>query len=132
MALMIGRGERATRKILEMIYGSGARVLIQCPLKNLLTQQYRTGLSPRQEKETIDIALFTDTDTLAIRVQDRRHKHVYLSKIDKIQRRMLEWSGVKVIDVNEDNCPEVFKDFVNKKSFDEILKEIKNSRNTYP
>jgi len=125
MASIIGRGERAALQILRKIYGENAKYFIQYPLKKLLTEKYAVGLSSRQEKETIDIVIINGTDKVAVRVQDERHRtHTYLTKMDRNQRRLLEWSGVRVLDLHEIDCPFMFKDMVTDGSIYEVKREL--------
>lgn len=125
MGYIIGRGERATLQILKKIFPPNSKFFIQYPLKKLLSKKYIEDISSRQDKETIDIVIMDGTDKMAIRVQDERHRtHTYLSRMDENQRRLLEWSGVRVVDINEINCPTLFKDVVNSDSEEEIRKEL--------
>ena len=70
---IIGQGERLAIKILSEIYPK-AILAKQVPLRELLFEEYRDDMGERAKKETIDIVIFDEYDTIAVRVQDDRHK----------------------------------------------------------
>jgi len=122
---LVGRGERPAVKILQELMPS-AVIETQVRLYKLLLPKYRTDLSERQLKETIDIVVKRKfKPVLCVRIQDRHHNSRGMGRIDKVQKYMLEWSYNKVLDIDELECPELFKDEVNVNSRNEIKKYMK-------
>ena len=118
---MIGKGEVATLNILKEIFGKFAEYHTQCPLTEMVSDEYYDTFSGRQVKETIDIVVYTFlTPPIAIRVQDKHHTSVRMAKIDDIQKKMLEWNGWQVVDVWEYECKILWKDKVNIHSRNEL------------
>ena len=98
----------------------------QVPLYKLLLPEYRKDLSERQEKESIDIIVKRKfKKVLCVRIQDRHHNGRGMGQVDKVQKHMLEWSHNEVLDIDELECPELFKDEVNVNSREEIKKYVK-------
>ena len=93
-------------------------------------------LSERQQKETIDIwmTVFPKNKRrdFAIRVQHginqkgkiRGHTGEGLHQADENQKSLLEDAKVIVVDLNEYECPELFKERVNSKSFWEVCNAL--------
>jgi len=98
----------------------------QVKFKDLLTEEWAGTVSERQEKETIDIVIFTDP-RIAVRVQDPHHAGVITSQRDLVQKRTLEWNDIKVVDVNFYDCPNIMKEKNNKESKRELLEAFKHS-----
>jgi len=127
VTVLIGRGELVAIQILKELFPSSAVVEMQVPLYKLLLPQYREGLSERQQKETIDIVVNRrHKRRLCVRIQDAHHSNNTMSKIDKIQRNLLEYSWNDVIDVEERECPELFKDNLNGPSRKELKYYMKS------
>jgi len=64
---------------------------------------------------------------IAVRVQDTRsHKGDISSNNDAVQRAYLETWGIKVIDLHERECKELFKNRLSWKSVLEVLREFKD------
>ena len=124
---MIGKGEVATLNILKEIFGKFAEYHTQCPLTEMVSDEYYDTFSGRQVKETIDIVIFTGFQPLAIRIQDKHHASQRMATIDQIQKQILEWNGWKVIDVWYYECKELWKDKVNERSRMELEMALKES-----
>jgi len=124
---LIGRGEVTAVKILKELLPANTVIETQIPLTKLLYPPYREGVSERQQKETIDIVVKRKfKKILCIRIQDRHHSNNIMSKIDKVQRNLLEWSFCNVVDVEERECPELFKEQLNVNSREELKNYIKS------
>jgi hypothetical protein len=121
MSEIIGQGERLAIKILADLYPQSI-IGTQVPLRQLLSPQFVLEMGERGNKETIDIVLFDQYETIAVRVQDDRHKTKRFTVIDDRQRMELEESNVRVIDVWKSDCPALFKDADAKKSNIELIK----------
>ena len=118
---IIGQGERLAVKILSEIYPK-AILAKQVPLRELLSPEDREDMGERAKKETIDIVIFDEYDTIAVRVQDDRHKTKNFGIIDQRQKYDLENSGVIVIDIWKSDAPYLFKEKNIEKSTEEIKK----------
>ena len=118
---IIGQGERLAVKILSEIYPK-AILAKQVPLRELLSPEDREDMGERAKKETIDIVIFDEYDTIAVRVQDDRHKTKNFGIIDQRQKYDLENNGVIVIDIWKSDAPYLFKEKNIEKSTEEIKK----------
>ena len=76
MTEIIGNGEVTALSILKKEYGKSIEYSIQVPFKDLMSYEFKDGLSERQMKESVDIVLYTLFDTVCIRVQGKDHKGV--------------------------------------------------------
>lgn len=124
---IIGQGERAALKILKEIYKDEAEYFTQFRFKDLMKGDFIDTLSERQEKETIDILVRLNTGKdIAIRIQDKHHIGRITECRDKVQRKMLEWNDVLVVDLWFNECIELWTDKVNDKSRDEIKTLLKS------
>jgi hypothetical protein len=123
---IIGQGERLAIKILSEIYPK-AILAKQVPLRELLSAEHREDMGERAKKETIDIVIFDEYDTIAVRVQDDRHKTKTFGIIDERQKNDLENSGVNVIDVWKSDAPYLFKE----KNIEKATEEIKKIFSAY-
>lgn len=122
---LIGRGERTAVKIIQEEMPT-ATIETQVQLTKLLIPKWREGLSERQLKETIDIVVKRKfKPVLCVRIQDRHHNGRGMGKIDKVQKMMLEYSYNDVIDVEELECPMLFKDKLNINSRQELKYYLK-------
>jgi hypothetical protein len=119
---IIGQGERLALKILADLYPKSI-LAKQVPLRQLLTPDFILEMGERAEKETIDIVVFDQYKTIAVRVQDDRHKTKRFTIIDDRQRLELEESNVIVVDVWKSDCPQTFKE-KNKEKAEIELKNI--------
>jgi hypothetical protein len=120
---IIGRGERGAFDMLVQLFPD-KEVKIQVPFKSLLNGEWTDTVTERQEKETIDIVVYSDP-IIAIRVQDPHHNGRLTSARDLVQRKTLEWNGVRVVDLQHYECVELMKDNVNDKSMKELLEALK-------
>ena len=112
----IGKGERTAKQILKFIFPND-KIKEQVPLKDLVGQ---TGLSQRQIKESIDLVVYTDTTIYAVRVNGKDHKgKKYLA--DGHQKSILKSLGIRVIDLEWYDCPNLFKEQFNQESKREVL-----------
>ena len=130
---MIGRGEISTKWILQAIWPT-AHIHTQVPLEQLVKNLgYPENLSERQQKETLDILLVFEPlqpklQMLAVRVQDDRHRGLGIARADRHQKDILEWCKIRVVDLHEDECPELFKERVNYLSFLEVCQQLKHAK----
>lgn len=122
---MIGQGERLSVKILSDLYPK-AILAKQVPLSQLLSKAHIEDMGERSKKETIDIVLYDEYRTIAVRVQDDRHKTHRFSIIDERQRVDLEDSGVLVIDVWKSDAPHLFKEKNRDKAEIELKKILRD------
>ena len=122
---LIGRGEVTAIAIIKELMPD-AVIETQVPLNKLLLPDIRTGLSQRQEKESIDIVVKRKhKPVLCVRIQDRHHNTRRFGKIDKVQNMLLKWSYHQVVDVDEIECPILFKEQLNANSRSELKKYLK-------
>ncbi len=119
---IIGQGERLALKILADLYPKSI-LAKQVPLRQLLAPEFILEMGERAEKETIDIVVFDEYKTIAVRVQDDRHKTKRFTIIDDRQRLELEESNVIVADIWKSDCPSLFKE-KNKNKAEIELKNI--------
>jgi len=123
---LVGRGEKIAVEFLSSFFPN-AEIKTQVPLHKMLLPQYREELSERQQKESIDIVVLRKfKKPICVRIQDRHHFSTIFTRIDKAQRYLLEWSRCDVVDVEEYNCPELFKDKSNVNSREELKKYFKD------
>lgn len=129
---IIGKGERAAREILEILFPT-KWIAVQRKAKEFYSAEVlKEGLSERQELETIDLAIlptrsFEKLDrkqVTIIRVQGQEHAGSHKSQTDKRQRQDFEISGLKVVDLWYYECPNLFKDEVNYRSFLEVCSAL--------
>ena len=93
----------------------------QVPLHRLLVSDNRFNLSERQNKETIDIVVKRKfLPPLCVRIQDKHHASRRFGHIDGVQKNHLEYSHCDVVDIPENECPELFKENLNNKSRHEL------------
>jgi len=124
MTEIIGNGEVTALSILKKEYGKSIEYSTQVPFKDLMSYEFKDGLSERQMKESVDIVLYTLFDTVCIRVQGKDHKGVLKSSRDTVQKQMLEWSNCKVVDLWWYDCPTLFKNIENDESKREVMEAI--------
>ena len=119
---IIGRGEETALDLLMQLFPD-KEIKIQVPFKDLLHGEWVDTVTERQEKETIDIVVYTDP-VLAIRVQDPHHNGRITSARDLVQRKTLEWNGLRVVDLQHYECTEIMKERINDKSMKELLNAL--------
>lgn len=118
MTEFIGAGEKIIHKYLIDSGISIDYIYPQYPLWRLLDPEW---CSDRDMKHLVDF--YVEPDNI-IRVQGKDHKHSLKGKRDDQQKRVLEYNGYKVIDVNYDDCPHLFTDEISaesKKEFDKFI-----------
>ena len=114
---MMGDSELKEPPADERFVGEGERTA----LKILKNGDYADTLSERQEKETLDIVIFRVTKpTIVVRVQDKHHDSILKTGQDLVQKQMLEWNGCVVVDLWHKECPTLWSETVNEKSYEEI------------
>ena len=124
MTQIIGRGENTALDILKEIYGKSVFYSTQVMFKDLMSfELIPEGLSERQQKESVDIVLFTGFKPVCIRVQGEDHGGILKSARDSVQKQMLEWSNCIVVDLWHYDCPELFNEKLN----DESRREVKEA-----
>ncbi len=123
---MVGRGEETAVKILKELMPK-SQIITQVPLYKLLIEEDRIGLSERQQKETIDIVVKRKHKlVLCVRIQDKHHNTRIFGNIDGVQKATLEHSHNEVVDIPENECPELFKEKLTDKSMQELKYYIKS------
>ncbi len=126
MTVLIGRGEKTAIEIIKEMMPN-AVITTQVPLYKLLLPEYRETLSDRQKKETIDIVVNRRHCTpLCVRIQDKHHNTVIFSRIDGVQKELLESNFCDVIDIPEYECPDLFKEKLSNRSRHELGYYIKS------
>ena len=120
---IIGKGEETALDLLMQLFPD-KEVKIQVPFKDLLHGEWVDTVTERQEKETLDIVVFTDP-IIVIRVQDPHHNGRITSARDLVQRKTLEWNGHRVVDLQHYECTEIMKERINDKSMKELLEALK-------
>lgn len=121
----IGRGEYAAMDLCGQLFPD-KEIKIQVKFKDLLKGEWTDTVSGRQEKETIDIVIFSDP-IIAVRIQDPHHTGRLTSMRDTVQRKTLEWNDIKVVDVNHYDAPNLMKDKTSKEAMDELLEAFRHS-----
>jgi hypothetical protein len=129
---IIGKGERAAREILETLFPDKWIVVQRKAIEFYLPELLKEGLSERQQKETVDLAIlpsrsFDKLDrkqTVIVRIQGEDHKGYHTQIRDKRQRKDLESSGIRVVDLWFYECPTLFQDKVNYRSFLEVCSAL--------
>jgi len=123
---LVGRGEATAIKIIKEMMPS-AVIETQVPLYKLVLPKYRDSLSDRQQKESIDIVVKRrHKSVLCVRIQDKHHASIHFGDIDGVQKTWLEWSLCDVVDIDENECPELFKEKLTNKSRHELGYYIKS------
>lgn len=125
MTEIIGNGEVTALSILKKEYGDFIEYHTQVPFKDLMSWEFKDGLSERQQKESVDIVLYTGFEPVCIRVQGKDHKGILKSSRDTVQKQMLEWSNCKVVDLWWYDCPTLFKNIENEESKKEVMEAVK-------
>ena len=124
MTVIIGRGEKTALKILKEIYGEEVEYKTQVQFKDLMNYDFSEDLSERQQKETVDIVLFSGFNPVCVRVQGGDHTGILKSARDTVQKQMLEWCNCVVVDLWFHDCPELFKEKLNDESRREVREAL--------
>ena len=127
MTVIIGKGEKTALELLKEIYGEDVEYKTQVPFKDLMSSEFSEDLSERQQKETVDIVMFSLFNPVCVRVQGGDHTGILKSARDTVQKQMLEWCNCVVVDLWFYDCPELFKEKLNDESRREVREALKNS-----
>ena len=124
MTVIIGKGEKTALEVLKEIYGKDVEYSTQIQFKHLMNREFVDDLSERQQKETVDIVLFSGFNPVCVRVQGGDHTGILKSARDTVQKQMLEWCNCIVVDVWFHDCPELFKEKLNDESRREVREAL--------
>ena len=124
MTVIIGKGEKTALEILKEIYGRDVEYSTQIQFKHLMNYEFIDDLSERQQKETVDIVLFSGFNPVCVRVQGGDHTGILKSARDTVQKQMLEWCNCIVVDLWFHDCPELFKEKLNDESRREVREAL--------
>ena len=128
----VGRGEKLTERILDWMY-PGCYILTQVPvhyLKQRYCPEYEIDLSEENLKRTVDLFLVSgefnpDKIKIVFRIQDKKTHHGDLkSKIDTVQKNMLNDFGLDVVDLHEIECKDLFANKRNHRSIMSVCRDI--------
>ena len=120
MTVIIGKGEKTALEVLKEIYEEDVEYKTQVQFKDLMSYDFSEDLSERQQKETVDIVLFSGFNPVCVRVQGGDHTGILKSSRDTVQKQMLEWCNCVVVDLWFHDCPELFKEKLNDESRREV------------
>ena len=120
MTVIIGKGEKTALEVLKEIYEEDVEYKTQVQFKDLMSYDFSEDLSERQQKETVDIVLFSGFNPVCVRVQGGDHTGILKSARDTVQKQMLEWCNCVVVDLWFHDCPELFKEKLNDESRREV------------
>tara|TARA_R100001530_G_C4311789_1_gene153233 strand:+ start:525 stop:968 length:444 start_codon:yes stop_codon:yes gene_type:complete len=132
---IIGAGEDTAVELLEeilMLYKEKLNALNtkyeikrQYPLQDILTDEFKESLNDSYLKHKIDIVIIREPEKpIAVRVQGKDHEGVLKSARDVVQKKVLEWHGFIVVDLNWYDCPILFKEKNNKDSMIEVRNSL--------
>ena len=124
MTVIIGKGEKTALEVLKEIYGRDVEYSTQIQFKHLMNYEFIDDLSERQQKETVDIVLFSGFNPVCVRVQGGDHSGILKSARDTVQKQMLEWCNCIVVDLWFHDCPELFKEKLNDESRREVREAL--------
>ena len=123
----IGKGEKTAVKVLKKIFPK-SDIQIQIPFKKLMKGDFIGSLTERQEKQTVDIVVYNEKETIVVRVQGKNHTGMMTSSRDLVQKKMLEWNDCKVVDLWFYECPVLWKEKLNDSSIDEVKYVLKEAK----
>ena len=126
MTVIIGKGEKTALEVLKETYGKEVEYTTQVLFKDLMSYEFRDDLSERQQKESVDIVIFSGFNPVCVRVQGGDHTGILKSARDTVQKQMLEWCNCIVVDLWFHDCPELFKEKLN----DESRREVREALNS--
>ena len=128
MVDFIGVGETTAVDILNDILPKKSEIKTQYPLRELLSDDFLDSLDDKYLKHRIDIIVFKAyTKPVIVRVQGKDHEGVIKSARDTVQKKIMEWNGCTVVDLNWYDCPCLFKEEKNDCSIDEVKTALENS-----
>jgi hypothetical protein len=119
---IIGFGEETTLELLIQLFPL-SDIKTQVKFKDLLKGEWVDTVTERQEKETIDIVVYTDP-IIAVRVQDPHHTGRITAMRDTVQRKTLEWNNIRVVDLNHYDCVNIMKEKRNDEAMRELLEAL--------
>ena len=125
MTVIIGKGEKTALEVLKETYGKEVEYTTQVLFKDLMSYEFRDDLSERQQKESVDIVIFSGFNPVCVRVQGGDHTGILKSARDTVQKQMLEWCNCIVVNLWFHDCPELFKEKLN----DESRREVREALN---
>ena len=125
---IIGVGEDTAVSILNDLFKDGSKIIPQYPLIKLLTDDYIDSLAESYLKHKVDILIFSPGGRkIAVRVQGRDHEGVMKSARDTVMKKLMEWNGCVVVDLDWQECPYLFKEQKDENSYLEVMNAFKNS-----
>ena len=124
MTVIIGKGEKTALEVLKETYGKEVEYTTQVLFKDLMSYEFRDDLSERQQKESVDIVIFSGFNPVCVRVQGGDHTGILKSARDTVQKQMLEWCNCIVVDLWFHDCPELFKEKLNDESRREVREAL--------
>ena len=127
MTVIIGKGEKTALEVLKETYGKEVEYTTQVLFKDLMSYEFRDDLSERQQKESVDIVIFSGFNPICVRVQGGDHTGILKSARDTVQKQMLEWCNCIVVDLWFHDCPELFKEKLNDESRREVRESLKHA-----
>ena len=109
MSNFIGIGEKTAVEILHEFLPKDSEIKTQYPLIDLLSDDFIDSLDDKYLKHRIDIIVFKAyIKPVIIRVQGKDHEGVVKSSRDVVQKKIMEWNGCVVVDLNWYDCPCLF------------------------
>ena len=142
---LIGHGEDVAFEILKNITHLKYRTLKQFPIYDgiyrqipiqwIISQSEYDGLSQPHKNGSVDIFIKLNQRKVCIRIQGKGHgsglKGIGKAQHDKVQKQILE-KYCQVVDVNYNECKELFKDRLNEKSIKELVTSFLTARVEIP
>jgi len=132
MPEIIGRGEKLAERILDFMF-PGCYVLTQTPVIYWIRKfgpHFEEYTSEEHLKRTLDLVVISgefnkDNIKMVVRIQDTKsHSGDLKSKIDSVQKGILEDIGFKVIDIHESEAKILFSNKRSWRSVWELSREI--------
>ena len=127
MSNFIGIGEKTAVEILHEFLPKDSEIKTQYPLIDLLSDDFIDSLDDKYLKHRIDIIVIKAyIKPVIIRVQGKDHEGVVKSSRDVVQKKIMEWNGCVVVDLNWYDCPCLFKEEKNDCSIKEVKTALKD------
>ena len=125
--MFIGIGEKTAVEIIHEFLPKDSEIKTQYPLIDLLSDDFIDSLDDKYLKHRIDIIVFKAyIKPVIIRVQGKDHEGVVKSSRDVVQKKIMEWNGCVVVDLNWYDCPCLFKEEKNDCSIKEVKTALKD------
>ena len=142
---LIGHGEDVACEILKNITHLKYRTLKQFPIYDgiyrqipiqwIISQSEYDNLSQSHKNGSIDIFIKLNQRKVCIRIQGKGHgsrlKGIGKAQHDKVQKEILQ-KYCEVVDVNYNECKELFKDRLTEKSKKELINSFLAARVEIP